>query len=177
MELDLTSLEVVEMAQWIESRSARYYRLLARRTRHIGTQQMFLSLSAMEEEHEKIFATFKNVLDPGEELIDVDSSFYTRVIARMTLDVDAVLAEVMTGREMPDEAANKAVDFEKSTIVFLVGLKNMLSATNDRQKVDRIIQEEVGHILSLSGYLYPGGSAQFADADGRYAEEGRLFPA
>jgi rubrerythrin len=171
MELDLTSLEVLEMAQWIESRAAKYYRLLAARVSSSATRQMLLNLAQMEDEHEKTFSALKDIFDPGQDLTHKDSALYTRVIARMTLDVDSILADVMTGQESPEQTASKAIDFEKSTIVFMVSLKSMLSSDQDRRKVDRIIQEEVGHILALSGYLYPAGTAPFQATDGRYAEE------
>jgi rubrerythrin len=175
MELDLTALEVLEMAQWIETRAAKYYRLLASRARNPMTRQMLLNLAGMEDEHEKTFLALREVLEPGREITGADSALYTRVIARMTLDVDTILAEIMTGQESPDETLSKAIDFEKSTIVFLVSLRSMLNNPADQKKVDRIIREEVGHILSLSGFLYPSSSMQYEAADSRYAQEGNLF--
>ncbi len=173
MQLDLTSLEVLEMAEWIESRAAKYYRILAGKTHIEGVRQALLNLARMEEQHEKTFSGFRSLWGSQKEL--QGSADYTGVIARMTLDVDSILADVLTEQVQVDDVISRAIEFEKSTMVFFVTLKGMMDDPADRQKIDRIIQEEVGHVLSLTGYLHPSSAANFQAAEGRYVDDQHAF--
>jgi hypothetical protein len=43
--------------------------------------------------------------------------------------------------------------FEKDTIALMIALQNMLPLKEDRQRVDELIKEELGHLLKLGSKL------------------------
>ena len=63
------------------------------------------------------------------------------------------LAQRFTRGEGRNEILRKAVEFERDSVIFLVSMKGLLGDTADRQKVDVLIAEELGHILKLTSRM------------------------
>ena len=57
--------------------------------------------------------------------------------------------EKLTGRESVTELLNIAIGAEKNSVLYYVGLKDMVPAEAGRDKVEAIIREEVRHIADL----------------------------
>lgn len=68
----------------------------------------------------------------------------------LAADTETSLAQRFNGGETSDEILQKAIEFEKNSIVFLYGLRSMLSDESDKEAVDGIIREELGHVLALT---------------------------
>ncbi len=51
-----------------------------------------------------------------------------------------------------DEVFEAAISKEKDSIVFYVGLKDILSSKEDKKTIDLLIQEEQKHLVDLVRY-------------------------
>jgi len=149
--------EVFEMAEQIERNGAQFYRAAAKKFPQVG--QVFSNLAAMEDEHEKTFAAMRAELS-GTEVVppvfdpDGQAQMYLRVMANEhVVNVKTDPVEQLAGKETPEEVLKMAIGLEKDSIVFYVGLKESVSRKAGKDKVEAIINEEMGHIVTLSQKL------------------------
>jgi rubrerythrin len=59
----------------------------------------------------------------------------------------------LSGNESSEELLNAAIDAEKNSVLFYVGLKDMVTAKAGKDKVEAIIKEEVRHVADLRRQL------------------------
>jgi rubrerythrin len=57
---------------------------------------------------------------------------------------------LLTGKESLAEIIDIAVGLEKESILFYIGLKDMIPPKYGRDKLDKIIAEERKHVVELS---------------------------
>ncbi|KPJ49321.1 MAG: hypothetical protein AMJ38_03520 [Dehalococcoidia bacterium DG_22] len=156
MTIPPTADEIFEMAEQIERNGARFYRRAAQGFTDSRARQQMLDLAAMEDEHEKVFAAMRaellqqerepRVPDPYGEAI-----LYVRGMADgHVFDVKADPSERLTGKETMEEILRTAIGLEKDSIVFYLGIKEIIPERLSKQRIDDIIKEEMGHIAVLS---------------------------
>lgn len=164
MGVELNADDVFQMAEQIEKDAFAFYKQAASAFSDPARQQLLLSLASMEAEHELVFAAMKDHLTadgwhlavPGDGAAK-DWPVLVNVVAS---GVKEDLAGRFAGKQSGDQILRKAIDFEKDSIVFFLGMKDMLSDPGDKARIDAIIREELGHVLSLTGELFsPGGLA------------------
>ncbi len=149
--------EVFEMAEQIERNGAKFYRAAAEKFPEVS--QVFSDLAAMEDEHEKTFAAMRAELSGTEikpPVFDPDgqAQMYLRAMADehvVNVKIDPV--EQLAGKETPEEVLEMAIGLEKDSIVFYAGLKESVSPRAGKDKVEAVIKEEIGHIVTLSQKL------------------------
>jgi rubrerythrin len=61
--------------------------------------------------------------------------------------------EQLKDKESAEDILKYAIEAEKDSIIFYLGLKNFVPAGAGKDKVDEIIEEEMGHIAELSQRL------------------------
>ena len=146
--------EVFEMAEQIERNGAAFYRLAAKQ---FPAQQRLLTILADQEDHH--CATFSalrrqltskdqeaTIFDPGQE-----AEAYLRAMAdRRVVDVQRRPQDVLKGAESFADILGIAVNMEKDSIVFYVGMQDMVPPALGRDKLDLIIKEEKKHIVFLN---------------------------
>ena len=149
--------EVFEMAEQIERNGAKFYRAAAEKFPEV--RQVLSDLAAMEDEHEKTFAAMRAELS-GTEVVspvfdpDGQAQMYLRVMAdEHIVNVKTDPVEQLAGKETPEEFLKMAIGLEKDSIAFYVGLKESVSRKAGKDKVEAIIKEEMGHIVTLSQKL------------------------
>jgi len=156
MTIPPTADEIFEMAEQIERNGARFYRRAAQGVTDSRARQQLLDLAAMEDEHEKVFAGMRaellqqerepRVPDPYGEAI-----LYVRGMADGTVfDVRKDPSERLTGKETMEDILKTAIGLEKDSIVFYLGIKEIVPERLSKQRIDDIIKEEMGHIAILS---------------------------
>jgi rubrerythrin len=145
------------MAEQIERNGAKFYRAAADKFSQVS--QVLLDLAAMEDEHVKTFTAMRAELigTEAEPLVfdpDGEAQMYLRVMAdEQVFNVKADPAEQVEGKETVEELLKMAIDLEKDSIVFYVGLKESVSRKAGKDKVESIIKEEIGHIATLNQKL------------------------
>ncbi|MCG6946605.1 MAG: ferritin family protein [Deltaproteobacteria bacterium] len=156
MSFEFNADEILEMAEQIERNGARFYRKAAELVEDAGISTLLQDLAAWEDGHERAFATMRadlvyqerepRVFDPEHE-----TSMYLRAMADgHVFDAKVDPAETLTGKESAEDILRMAIGQEKDSIVFYTGLKEMISQTAGRERIEAIIKEEMGHIGFLN---------------------------
>jgi rubrerythrin len=151
--------EIFQMAERIEINGAKFYRRAAGLNAAADFKKTLLDLADMEEQHRRIFAVMRQELTEREKepaIFDTEGQLrdYLRAMADgYVFDVNADLSKLLTGRESMEEIINKALVFEKDSIVFYLGIRDMVSERLGRNRVDDIIREEMNHISILNKEL------------------------
>jgi len=155
--------EVFEMAEQIERNGSKFYRRMAENISDTPIIQLFLDLSAMEDEHEKTFASMRKDLSDQERKPTVfdpegDAALYLRALANLRgFDEEGKEDFGLTG-DLPEKEKTRkifwtAICLEKDSIAFYLGMKELVPENLGKKRIDDIIKEEMGHIRLLSNRL------------------------
>ena len=151
--------EIFEMAEEIERNGARFYREAAGKTLDRAINKMLLELAAMEEGHEKTFMQMRKELTAAEKeptTYDPDNQVaqYLRTMADFHgTEGKASPTEKLTGQESMEEILKIALQAEKNSIAFYVGIKDLVPGKLAKDKVHSIIIEEMAHVSTLGAKL------------------------
>jgi rubrerythrin len=152
MALDFNADEIFEMAEQIEKNGAIFYRKAAENV--TGEEKDFLlELAKMEDDHEVTFKGLRkelslkqkesNTFDP-----DDDAPQYLKALA----DSRVFFEKDLDPKTMKD-ILKAAIGAEKDSIVFYLGMKELVPEKLGKAKIDDIIKEEMSHIKLLSTRL------------------------
>ena len=155
MSLSLDAGDVFKMAVRIETQAAEFFAALARSVESPVIRKTLLELAGMEADHEKTFQGMAELAAKGKPPLGKQAQRYARMVAMMGVDVLGELSQSFTGGESVEQVLAEAIEFEKTTIVFFLGMREMVADKVERAHIDAIIKEELGHILKLSGYFVP----------------------
>jgi rubrerythrin len=151
--------EIFEMAEEIEHNGAKFYREAAGNTKDKAVKKMFTDLAAMEDGHEKIFAGMRKDLSAKMKeptVFDPDNQVakYLQTMADFHgMEGKAAPTQKFTGKESLEEVLKAALQAEKNSIAFYVGIKDLVSEKKGREKVQAIIVEEMVHVSTIGGKL------------------------
>jgi rubrerythrin len=157
MAIPFSADEVFEMAEQIERNGAAFYRTAAEKFPDVGP--VLLDLARMEDEHLKTFAAMRADLSGGEldtPVYDPDGEvkMYLRVMADGNIfDLKTDPAQQLADITTPEDVLKKAMQAERDSIAFYVGLKESVPQKAGKDKVQAIIREEVGHMAILNEKL------------------------
>jgi len=150
--------DIFGMAERIERDAAAFYRRAGAAAGDPESRRVLLYLADMEADHEHVFAGIRAHLSAsgsatGRGAGGGPAEDWPGLANVLASGIKEDLAERFTGSESREQILRKAIDFEKDSIVFIVSVRNLLSDREDRERIDRLITEELGHILSLTGRL------------------------
>jgi len=158
MALGFNANEVLQMAEQIERNGARFYRKAAESCGECELQERLRQLADMEDGHEKTFVEMRASLTGAEtESTTFDpegeAAQYLMAMADANVfDPDVDLCEAVPGMS-PKELLEVAIDLEKESIVFYLGLRELVSGKAGKDKMEGILKEEMSHIALLRGYI------------------------
>lgn len=147
--------EVFEMAEEIERNGAKFYREAAARAANREVKEMFLGMASMEDGHLRTFQEMRKSLteeEKGETVFDPydEASLYLQALADSKgFEGMRSPTQKLTGKESVQELLDIAIGAEKNSVLYYVGLKDLVPAGAGRDKVEAIIREEVRHIADL----------------------------
>ncbi|UCG14053.1 MAG: ferritin family protein [Deltaproteobacteria bacterium] len=151
--------EVLEMAEQIERNGARFYIEATKAVKDRAVGKLLLELADWERKHERVFAAMRANLTEAERQAmvfdpDHETYLYLRAMADGHIfDVRMNSANLLTGEETAEEILLIAIGKEKDSIIFYLGLKELMSDRTGRHKVDEVIKEEMNHIAYLNKEL------------------------
>jgi len=159
MSITFNADEIFEMAEQIERNGAKFYRKAAKGVAGESTREILLRLADMEVEHEKTFAAMRAELSTTERASasfdpEGQSALYLQAIADghvFNIKVDP--STKLTGRETAAEVFKTAIGLEKDSIVFYLGMQDLVGKALGRDRIAHIIREEMSHVTLLSGEL------------------------
>lgn len=163
MSYNFNADDIFEMAEQIERNGAKFYRDAADGISDPDAKKMLLTLSDMEVVHEKTFAGLRadltakereqTVFDPnGEAGQYLKSLADTRVFFQKKTPQAADYAD-KSEADFLEAILKSAIEAEKDSIVFYLGMKDMVPEKFGRDRLDGIIHEEMSHIQILSKEL------------------------
>lgn len=156
MSIPFSADEAFEMAAQIERNGAEFYRKAAENVGEESTRKLLLDLAEWESTHEKTFAAMRAELKGEEKEATAfdpegEAALYLRAMADgRVFDVKTDPASLLSGKESADEVLKTALGLEKDSILFYLGLRDMVPERLGRDKVEEIIKEEMGHIAFLN---------------------------
>lgn len=145
--------DILEMAVKIEQNGAIFYRDAAGQIEDKKNKEFLLELARMEDEHEATFSNLKKELTAQEKLTTTfdpedENILYLKAFAD---------SRVFFKKEKPDNGFKNilgcAIQTEKDSIAFYLGIKELVPEKLGRSKIDVIIKEEMSHIRLLAGKL------------------------
>lgn len=153
MSFNFNADDIFEMAERLEHNGAKFYREAADNVTAPQTKKMLIGLAEMEEDHEKTYKklraglkeeeTTATVFDPeGESVLYLRALADTRVFFQVKIDLTSL-----------EEILKAAIQAEKDSIVFYLGMKEVVPQGLGKKRIDDIMQEEMGHITLLSKEL------------------------
>jgi len=151
--------EILEMAEQIEKNGAKFYRQAAQKTADGQTKKMLLDMAAMEDGHLKIYQEIRKGLNAWEkeEIVfdpDNQSVKYLQAMAEARgYEGKITPTKELTGSETPKEILEIALNAEKESALFYLGLKELVPERAGREKIENIILEELSHITTLLQWL------------------------
>jgi rubrerythrin len=153
MSYDFNANDVFDMAEQIERNGAAFYRKAAADISDPDAKRFLLDLAAMEDDHEKTFSAMRKklsgsektqtVFDPDDEAASYLKALAdTRIFFEKEIDTTSMQAILKA-----------AVLAEKDSIVFYLGMKDLVPEGLGQSRLDDIIKEEMSHIKLLSRRL------------------------
>ncbi len=153
MGYDFNADEIFEMAEQIERNGGKFYRDAAENISDSASKQMLTELAAMEDDHEKTFAALRSELSGADKTQTVfDPSGETAQYLKALADTRVFFKKEIDLSSMK-EILKAAMTAEKDSIVFYLGMKDMVPEKLGKDKLDNIIKEEMGHVKLIGNKL------------------------
>ena len=158
MTYDFNAKEMFNVAIRIEENGGRFYRKAAERQSDNQNRAMLEKLASMEDHHKLTFENMKTLIAEVEKTPTVfdplgESAQYLSAMADSHGgEGSPTVADSLTGEESITEIIDIAIGLEKESILFYLGLKDMVPPKYGQDKVDQIIREERKHVVQLNAY-------------------------
>jgi rubrerythrin len=153
MSYDFNADDVFEMAEQMERNGAKFYRNAAEGDIDAANKEFLLGLEEMEVAHEKTFKDMRAELSAQEQTSTVfdpegEAALYLRALADTRVFFEKEI-ETASMRGI----LKSAIEAEKDSIVFYLGMKDAVPDELGKGRLDGIIKEEMGHIKLLAKEL------------------------
>lgn len=150
---DFNANEIFEMAVQIEVNGQKFYNNAAASISDADAKAFLTELAKMEVDHENTFKAMQKELAEAEKTSTTfdpagDAALYLKALADTR-----VFYEKEIDTTSMKEILKAAITAEKDSIVFYLGMKELVPEKYGKDKLDAIIKEEMGHIRLLSQKL------------------------
>lgn len=150
---DFNADDIFEMAEDIEVNGADFYKNAAASVADQSHKDLLIGLADMEVEHKKTFEQMRAELSKQEKVETVfdpegDAANYLKALAdiRVFFDKDIDTSTM-------ENILKAAIQAEKDSIVLYLGMKELVPEKFGKNRIEKIIREEMGHIRLLSREL------------------------
>lgn len=153
--------EIVEIGIQIEKNGRDFYNTLLKQSKEIKTQELFKFLATEEEKHIKAFQKILEQTTKYEaQGLDSDDYFaYMNALASEHIFTKANTGESVAKSIKSDkEAIERAIGFEKDSIIFYEGMKSVVP-DYDKKTVNALIIQEQDHLRRLTRMKHADASA------------------
>ena len=163
MSITFNADEALAMAEQIERNGAKFYARAAEIAGGGSIGKLLADLVEWEQGHEELFASMRAELTDEEKKAtahdpDGEAELYLQAMADAHVfkagpETDRDPAAGLTGEESAGEIINAAIGKEQESILFYAGLAKLIPARLGNKKVQKIIDEEIGHVAYLKREL------------------------
>ncbi len=163
-----TADDVFGMAVRIEENGEAFYSGAAAKTHDPGVKKLFEELAEMESGHVRAFKALRSAL-PGSFPADAvwDPEGLAESYLQATADTHIFTVESAKDRlarvKTTMQALEMAMQFEKDSVAFFLGMKELLPDVSGKAEIDILIQAEMQHVQMIScvmGTFSRTGSAE-----------------
>jgi len=149
-----TADDVFAMAVRIEENGQQFYSGAARQAEDPTVKGLFLDLAAMEEGHVTIFKNLRRLLPAGPDagsVWDPEGLAESYLQAAADSHIFTVQEEIerLPAVKEPLAALEMALQFEKDSLAFFLGMKAILPDEGGRREIDTLVHAEMEHIIML----------------------------
>jgi len=150
-----TADDVFAMAVRIEENGNAFYSGAAERTKNPEVKKLFEDLALMEASHITIFRGLRSRLPETASDTVWDPEGLAESYLEASADSHVFTVQAATDRlkavKTPVEALDLALQFEKDSLAFFLGMKEILPDPSGRNEIDALIKSEMVHIRMLTG--------------------------
>ena len=177
MEPEFSVFEVLEIAEEVEHKAAKFYLRVAERFADEQRRNLHYSLAAWRARHERAWARIRREYsDRTGDLGTFDPDDYLlsnpQTMAGLTsFGSDPDSRNVPRGHETEEQIVHDAIRRSQDVSIFYDGLKTFARDTESRIMIDGMISEENRHIRLLLRAL-----TQMQETSGNSAKHPSLFP-
>ncbi|MFH1395107.1 MAG: ferritin family protein [Candidatus Omnitrophota bacterium] len=151
MQKHFSGCEIIEMGIQIEKNGKEFYSELSEKFKKEPAGEVFKCLETEEEKHVEIFndifATACSYV-PKEAYPDEYFAYMNALASQYVFTRKNTGKTVAEKLKNSDEALKLGIGFEKDSILFYEGMRQMVSE-NDRRLIDKLVQEEKNHLKKL----------------------------
>lgn len=149
-----TADDVFTMAIRIEENGKAFYEGVAKKTADSAIRKLFEDLALMEDGHVKQFRALRSSLAssfPTDAVWDPEGLAVSYLSAAADTHVFTIQAATdrLKAIETPDQALDMALQFEKDSVTFFLGIKEILPDPNGKGEIDKLIRAEMDHVRML----------------------------
>jgi rubrerythrin len=150
-----TADDVFGMAIRIEENGFAFYSGVAKKTQETAVKKLFAELANMEQGHVTAFKSLRATM-PAELLEPPvwDPEGLAESYLQATADTHIFTVEAaqdrLQGVNNADQAIDMAIQFEKDSVAFFLGMKELLSQPDGKDEIDKLVVAEMEHIRMLS---------------------------
>ena len=147
--------EILEMAREMERNGVAFYTKAVQFVKDDKMKAMLKEMAGWEAEHEKYFAGLQESMQADNGLFDPDNEAAQYLF---TL-VDPVVFGKKSPKDHFSEGTNEveilniAIGLEKDSISYYTGIRELVTSSDAKAKVDSIIKEEMRHVTILTDRL------------------------
>lgn len=153
-----TADDVFTMAVRVEENGEAFYRGAAAITESPEAKKLFEDLAQMEAGHIKAFKKLRSQLPgsfPADAIWDPEGLAEGYLQATADTHIFTLKAAETRLKEMkhPVDVLHIAMQFEKDSVAFFLGMKEVLPDQTGKSEIDKLIRSEMEHIKMLSAAL------------------------
>jgi rubrerythrin len=149
-----TADDVFAMAVRIEENGHQFYAAAAKQADDPAVKKLLEDLALMEEGHVKAFRDLRSQLPASFPDAVWDPEGLAEGYLQATADTHIFTVQTASNRlksvNGPLEVLNMALQFEKDSVAFFLGMKEILPDVSGRGEIDKLIIAEMDHIRMLS---------------------------
>ena len=154
MGIQLTGEDLIDFAVQTEIHGAHFYREAAELSEDDEASDLFEYLAFQEERHRLVFEGLSEAVVPS--AIDADEAqealgYISAAVDQEFFGRDAALRQIAPGATT-EEMLQQAMEFERETLLFFYGLRDLVRSPN-KLLLDDIIAEEKSHMRQLARLL------------------------
>jgi len=153
MMYDFNANEILQMAEQIERNGAEFYRDSTKKIQDPAGKALLLNLAEMEDQHEKTFAAMRSELTTDEKSQTVFDPEGETVRYLKALADSKVFFEKSIDADSMEDILKEAITAEKDSILFYLGIKDLVPEALGKNRIDLVIKEEMSHINLLTKEL------------------------
>ena len=150
MQYDFNANEILQMAEQIEKNGADFYRKSSEKIQDPEGKKLLLNLAEMEDQHEQTFAVLRSKLSAEEKVQTVFDPEGETVRYLKALADSKVFFEKTIDTDNMEGILKEAITAEKDSILFYLGIKDLVPESLGQNRIDEIIKEEMAHIHLLT---------------------------